>query len=115
MTAKRDKYQHALYELVLELPLATRRRCEPNIKLLQNILNDDTDLFSDRRGKHWAERRVEPQLSVEIRGQGSQNMSYQEASQLIRRSPKQLQMAISIGRGIAHFKVDDNVVLVQRL
>jgi len=115
MTAKRDKYQHALYELVLELPLATRRRCEPHIRLLQDILNDDTDLFSDRRGKHWAERRVEPQLSVEIRGQGSQNMSYEEASQLIRRSPKQLQMAMSIGRGVAHFRVDDDSISVRKL
>lgn len=115
MATKRDKYQRALYALVLELPLATRRRCETHIKTLQDLVGDDTDFFVDRRGKHWSERRSGPRLLVKVRGQGSQKMSYEEASELVRRSSKQLQLALSIGRGIAHFRDGDDIIEIQRL
>lgn len=115
MIAKRDKHQQALYALVLELPLATRRRYETQIKMLQDLLGDDTDVFVDRRGKHWAERRVTPLLRVDVRGKGANDLTYEEVSQLVRRTTKQIQTALSIGRGVAYFRVDDDIVTVQKL
>jgi hypothetical protein len=109
------KHQQAFYAIVLELPLATRRRYETQIKMLQDLLGDDTDVFVDRRGKHWAERRVAPMLRVDVRGKGTNDMTYEEASQFVCRTTKQIQTALSIGRGAAYFRVGDDIITVQKL
>ena len=114
MITNRNTQQQALYEIAMALPLTARKKHENNIKLLQNFLKDKTDfdLFSDKRGKHWADRRI---LNVEVRGQGSDNMTYEDAAKLVRRSTKQIQMAISIGRGVAHFNVDDEIISIKKV
>jgi len=100
----------ALHEIVSTLPLATRVALKNHIEVLQKELGDKTDLIVDRRGSHWAEKKVK----VEIRGQGAIELTYKEACSQIHRTKKQLQMALSLGRGRASFTVGDEVFTVTK-
>lgn len=100
----------ALQKIVLAVPAAKRQELKSHIILLQKTFGDVTDLLADQRGKHWAEKT----LKVEIRGQGISELTYEETCSQIQRTKKQLQMALSLGRGRASFTVGDEVFTVIR-
>lgn len=101
----------ALQKIVFAIPTAKRLELRLHIELLQKQLGDASDLLIDRRGKHWAERK----LKVEVRGQGSFEATQDEICSQIKRTKKQLQMALSLGRGRASFTVENEIFTIIRL
>ncbi len=110
-----EVHRQAFEDLVSGLPLAARRTQVDALNVLCRLFDLDLTLLGDRRGKHWAKRRIVPRYLVEIRGRDSFDCTLEEATSHVRlRTPHTLQMALSRGGGSASFNVNDEVYTVTR-
>lgn len=115
-TAVSTKYQEALRDLVSGMTLKYRKEHENSLKLLLDLVGaDDSEYFKDGRGKHWAAKRETPMYEVAWRsGDGADIFTIEEACKFVSKTPRQVQLMMSLNKGTAYFNVDDDIVTIRK-
>lgn len=115
-TAVSTKYQEALRDLVSGMSLKYRRDHEHSLKMLLDFVGaDDEEYFKDGRGKHWAEKRLTPMYEVAWRsGDGSGIYTIEDACEFVKKTSRQVQLAMSLNKGTAYFNINDDIVTVRK-